>query len=178
MGIAERRYQRNTAGEGVNRTPYSAPAEVAERDAKTLPREALKPREDDRARIGYVSIGGKLRSLPILEDDGTTVEVEGRKARGTRKPRMVSRAESRKRNQIGRKKVGAYANAEARQYGGVDTERLILAQSDELSKIIAGLMGRSPNSKELCNFKRALNPKCSGFQGPEWVIDTAISWRR
>ena len=178
MGIAERRYQRESASADNLSNPYSAPASVVERDAKTLPREAVKPREDDRDRIGYVSIGGKLRSVPILEDDGTTVEIEGRKARGTRKPRMVSRAESRKRNQVGRKKAGAYANAEARQYNGVDTALLILADGDELSKIIAKVMERSPNSKELCNFKRALDPECSGFKGPEWVIDTALSWRR
>jgi hypothetical protein len=151
---------------------------VVERDAKTLPREAVKPREDDRARIGYVSIGGKLRSLPILEDDGTTVEVEGRKARGTRKPRMVSRAESRKRNQIGRKKSGAYADAADRQYGGFDTARLMAADGDALASEIAAIMGRSPNRKELGNFRRALDPDCSGFKGPEWVIDTALSWRR
>jgi hypothetical protein len=173
MGIAERRYQRQTAGVGVNRTPYSAPAQVVERDAKTLPREAVKPREDDRARIGYVSIGGKLRSLPILEDDGTTVEVEGRKARGTRKPRMVSRAESRKRNQIGRKKAGAYADAADRQYGGFDTARIMAADNDALASEIAAIMGRSPNRSELSDLRRGRDR-----MGAEWMIDKALSWRR
>jgi hypothetical protein len=173
MGIAERRYQRSIAGERVNRTPYAAPAKVVEKDQKTLPREALKPREDDRARMAYVSIGGKLRSVPILEDDGTTVEIEGRKARGTRKPRMISRAESRKRNQIGRKKVGAYANAESRQYSGVDTARLMAADRDALAVEIAAIMGRSPNCSELSDLRRGRDR-----MGVEWMIDKARAWRR
>lgn len=173
MGIAERRYQRESASADNLRNPYSVPASVVEKDQKTLPKEALKPREDDRARIGYVSIGGKLRSLPILEDDGTTVEVEGRKARGTRKPLMVSRAESRKRNQVGRKKAGAYANAEERQYSGVDTARIMAADRDALAVEIAAIMGRSPNRSEFSDLRRGRDR-----MGVEWMIDKTISWRR
>jgi len=107
----------------------------------------------------YITAGGKLRSVKILEEYGGVSTVEPKRAKGARPPRMVSRAESRKRNQIGRKLANAYANAESDQYSGADSARVDQHYRDQKFKFWSHIVGRRIRSKELSDLIRAENQK-------------------
>ena len=152
MGIAERAQQRAMAGDRLTRTP-SMPDPNAKQIVKAT-RKASKPPGDDRARIGYVSIGDILQSVAIDEESAGLIVVEGRKARGVQKPFPTTR-ESKGKNSIGRKLAHAWANAADRQHSGEASDAERRHWRDMKGGFWAPIVGRSLKSSEVKSLDNA-----------------------
>lgn len=175
MGIAERRYQRQTAGERINSNPFAV--RPKEQQAPPGVQRAIQPRGDDRERIAFVDHRGLLQSITVDEASDDLTVVSRRKARGTKRQKMAVRSDvnGRERNLAGTKKShgfpGAYGlNVDSQHSGG--SEKIAQHESDKAFAVWARIIGRRPNSRELGDLRRAYK------RSPEFAETIADKFRR